>query len=124
MAWLDVEWSNGDYLTEAKLDTMQANADHVREEVNNHNICPIMWYEGDQVMGNDSITLDIKIDTTPVGSQQSGVGAKHEADLDYQGLASRSHASLEIVEALTELDENDPRIQVEGSVPLYMYRKG
>ncbi|MHA1107730.1 MAG: acyltransferase [Alphaproteobacteria bacterium] len=49
---------------------------------------------------------------------------KHEADLDYQGLARRSHASLEIVEALTELDQNDPRIQVEGSVPLYMYRKG
>lgn len=49
---------------------------------------------------------------------------KHEADLDYQGLARRSHESLEIVEALTEVAEEDRHMEVEGSIPLYMYRKG
>lgn len=48
---------------------------------------------------------------------------KKTADLDYQGLARRSHESLEVVEALTELDDDDLRMRIDGSVPLYQYRR-
>lgn len=33
MTWADVEWTSGDTVTETKLDTMQANLDHLREEI-------------------------------------------------------------------------------------------
>lgn len=91
MAYSDVEWSNGDYLTELKLDTMQGNTDHVREEGNYKGVCPIMFYEGDQASSVGSVTLDIEIDTTTVGAQQSGTGSKGQADLDISSFSTGLH---------------------------------
>lgn len=48
---------------------------------------------------------------------------KFEADEDYINTVNRSHASLELVEALTEPDKDGPRIAPGGVPPLYVARK-
>ncbi len=49
-------------------------------------------------------------------------GWKTEADEDYISIRLRSHAGLELVEALTELDNDAPRITPDGVPPLYIAR--
>lgn len=49
---------------------------------------------------------------------------KRDGDQDYQGIIRRSHASLEEVEALTDVSAVDgPRIDAPGIPPLYQTRK-
>jgi phenylacetic acid degradation protein len=48
---------------------------------------------------------------------------KKIADEDYQGIIRRSHASLELVEALTEPDGDGPRIRAPGARPLSEFRQ-
>ena len=48
---------------------------------------------------------------------------KAQGDIDYRNIAKRSHASLTVVEALTEPAADSMRIHVDGVPPLYVYRK-
>ena len=91
MAYSDVEWANGQTITEAKLDTMQGNTDHVREEVNYTEIHIAFWESLDETVSN-SVYLDLEIDTTTVGAQQAGAGDKHQADLDISGFSEGVHS--------------------------------
>ena len=48
---------------------------------------------------------------------------KAQGDADYRNIARRSHASLEVVEALTAPVGEGMRMRAEGVPPLYIYRK-
>jgi phenylacetic acid degradation protein len=49
---------------------------------------------------------------------------KAQGDADYRNIARRSHASLELVEALTApVDGDAMRMHIDGVPPLYVYRK-
>ena len=48
---------------------------------------------------------------------------KRDGDDDYVEISRRSHASLELVEALTEPDGHGPRISIDGISPMFTIRK-
>jgi phenylacetic acid degradation protein len=54
---------------------------------------------------------------------QEEIDWKRESDFDYIEIARRSHASLELVEALTEPDAEGVRMNVDGISPLFKVRK-
>ena len=54
---------------------------------------------------------------------QEEIDWKRESDNDYIEIARRSHASLELVEALTEPDAEGVRMNVDGISPLFTIRK-
>ena len=108
MAYSDVEWSNGDVLTEAKLDTMQGNSDHLRDEVNFKHIgggtdirlVPYQYTYTSIIVKIDSITI--------------GTGLTIE-NYDISGYSIGSHTLS--VEMLFEKGSFDKTVSVE--VPFY-----
>ena len=54
---------------------------------------------------------------------QEEIDWKRESDFDYIEMTRRSHASLELVEALTEPDAEGVRMNVGGVSPLFKVRK-
>jgi len=68
--YLDVEWSNGDYLTEAKLDQMQENNDYVRYEAAFNTV---LTYPDERVGSSaaGNIRLEIEINGVSLGNSGS-----------------------------------------------------
>ena len=99
--WLDVEWTNGDVLTETKLDQMQENADYLRERV--LRVRPIVnfWYGNHlgsgAVYGTPLARLRILIGATEIVSEEfTSATAVYKTSIN-NSLASISDDSLQTV---------------------------
>lgn len=81
MTFLSVSWSNGDTVTEVKLDQMIENDEHVRAESE----YKILYSD---VSGIQRITsLATPTFNVATGSGVSGAGAKYEADIDISAMS-------------------------------------
>lgn len=120
MTWLDVEWTSGDTVPETKLDTMQANLDHLRDEVRYRTV---VWDGKASAItgippagGNPQAGSKMRFRVNPYGATSAGdamiaTGAFDDATswiidsttaIDISGLPD---GQLEYVELLAEWDE-------------------
>lgn len=87
--WYDVEWTNGDTLTEEKLDRMMGDSDFMRYEAGFKTICTF-----GQSKTNPSAADDVAvfIDSTEItGFSGSGDGPYKKQDYDITGLSEGIH---------------------------------
>ena len=93
MAWTDLLWTTGWYITQTRQRDQYNNIVHVREEAAYWTIVtdgPEQQATAD-VAGSTQPTFDLEIDTTPIGSGVSTVGAKSELDIDISGFSDGLH---------------------------------
>jgi len=102
MAFVVVSWTNGDTITEVKLDQMVANDVHLLDLATR----PQIVNESDSLTGEVAINLavpstQLQIDGSDLGSGSTGSGDHVESDLDISGYSVGIHELTMIIKTLT-----------------------
>jgi len=85
MAFTEVSWANGDYLTETKLDQMVATDLHVREESNYYHLVNEAANGETTTAATGTITLAFTLDGASLGTGATGAGESvEEIDISAQ----------------------------------------
>ena len=93
MAFTEVSWSNGETITETKMDQMVASDVHVREEVNYYHLVADACDRTVINSGSGTLSLQLQIDGTGYGGTASSTGNHNESDIDISAVSTGIHVA-------------------------------
>lgn len=91
MAFTSTSWSNGDIVTETKLDQMVGNDEHVRDEAEFRYIANESALAIDDTAIAGTLTVQLSIDGADFGSGDSGSGVLGEDNISVSSLSAGDH---------------------------------